>query len=155
MAWRLQLLLATNTARELRTPERADKILEWVSGEMLDELITNAMFVCFAADLEGLSLGSARCDGAPDCAWLTSDAPENKKKKKPRSPVDRGGLPFRTWHATAWPTGCLPVANSGSSGSPSGQSAKPADFREPTCGPKICLPEIERSYPPSDIRPGT
>lgn len=76
-------------SQELRThaSERI-RILEWVSGETLDELLTNAMIFVLPSDLEGLSLALLDAMGAALCV-LTSDVPEN------REVVDGAGFTFR------------------------------------------------------------
>ncbi|MGC1449522.1 MAG: glycosyltransferase family 4 protein [Candidatus Sulfotelmatobacter sp.] len=75
-------------SRELRThaSERI-RMLDWVSGETLDELLTNAMVFVLPSDLEGLSLALLDAMGAAVCA-LTSDVPEN------REAVDGAGFTF-------------------------------------------------------------
>jgi glycosyltransferase involved in cell wall biosynthesis len=75
-------------SRELRThaSERI-RILDWVSGEVLDELLTNAMIFVLPSDLEGLSLALLDAMGAGLCV-LTSDVPEN------REVVDGAGFTF-------------------------------------------------------------
>src|SRR5580693_5885337 len=57
-----------NYSRELQTHagERI-KLLEWVSGEALDELLTNAMMFVLPSDLEGLSLALLDAMGAGLC----------------------------------------------------------------------------------------
>jgi glycosyltransferase involved in cell wall biosynthesis len=61
----------------LRKHESAKIIfLDWVSGEALDELLTNAMLFVLPSDLEGLSLALLDAMGAGVCV-LTSDIPEN------------------------------------------------------------------------------
>ena len=88
-------------SRELRThaSERI-RMLDWVSGETLDELLTNAMIFVLPSDLEGLSLALLDAMGAGLCV-LTSDVPEN-----------RGGCRWRRIHFPArklrrtWPIGC-------------------------------------------------
>lgn len=64
-------------SRELRSHsgERI-KMLDWVSGETLDELLTNAMIFVLPSDLEGLSLALLDAMGAGLCV-LASDVPEN------------------------------------------------------------------------------
>ncbi|MBZ5719596.1 MAG: glycosyltransferase family 4 protein [Acidobacteriia bacterium] len=52
------------------------RLLDWVSGEALDELLTNAMLFVLPSDLEGLSLALLDAMGAGVCV-LTSDIPEN------------------------------------------------------------------------------
>ena len=76
-------------SRELRT-HASDRIrmLDWVSGERLDELLTNAMVFVLPSDLEGLSLALLDAMGAGLCV-LTSDVPEN------REVVDGAGFTFR------------------------------------------------------------
>lgn len=54
------------------------RILEWVSGEILDELLTNAMIFVLPSDLEGLSLALLDAMGSGLCV-LTSDVPENRE----------------------------------------------------------------------------
>ncbi len=66
-------------SRELRT-HQSDRIrmLDWVSGETLDELLTNAMIFVLPSDMEGLSLALLDAMGASLCV-LTSDVPENRE----------------------------------------------------------------------------
>jgi glycosyltransferase involved in cell wall biosynthesis len=75
-------------SRELRT-HASDRIrmLDWVSGETLDELLTNAMIFVLPSDLEGLSLALLDAMGA-GLYVLTSDVPEN------REVVDEAGFTF-------------------------------------------------------------
>ena len=76
-------------ARRLRQ-HQSDRIrvLDWVSGEALDELLTNAMLFVLPSDLEGLSLALLDAMGAGVCV-LASDIPEN------REVVDGSGFTFR------------------------------------------------------------
>lgn len=76
-------------SRELRT-HASDRIrmLNWVSGETLDELLTNAMIFVLPSDLEGLSLALLDAMGAGLCV-LTSDVPENVEV------VDGAGFTFK------------------------------------------------------------
>ncbi len=63
-------------------------MLDWVSGETLDELLTNAMIFVLPSDLEGLSLALLDAMGVGLCV-LTSDVPEN------REVVDGAGYTFQ------------------------------------------------------------
>jgi len=76
-------------SRELRT-HASDRIrmLDSVSGETLDELLTNAMVFVLPSDMEGLSLALLDAMGAGLCV-LTSDVPEN------REVVDGAGFTFQ------------------------------------------------------------
>lgn len=63
--------------------------LDWVSGEALNDLLTNAALFVLPSDLEGLSLALLDAMGAGVCV-LTSDIPENREL------VDGGaGFTFR------------------------------------------------------------
>jgi len=64
------------------------RILDWVSGETLDELLTNAMLFVLPSDLEGLSLALLDAMGAGICV-VTSDVPEN------REVMDGAGFTFQ------------------------------------------------------------
>jgi glycosyltransferase involved in cell wall biosynthesis len=64
------------------------KILDWISGQDLDELLTNAMMFVLPSDLEGLSLALLDAMGAGLCV-LSSDVPEN------REAVADAGFTFR------------------------------------------------------------
>jgi glycosyltransferase involved in cell wall biosynthesis len=64
------------------------RMLDWVSGETLDELLTNAMIFVLPSDMEGLSLALLDAMGASLCV-LTSDVPEN------REVVEGAGFTFR------------------------------------------------------------
>jgi len=66
-------------SKELRR-HASDKIriLDWVSGETLDELLTNAMIFVLPSDMEGLSLALLDAMGAGLCV-LASDIPENRE----------------------------------------------------------------------------
>ncbi len=81
-------------SRTLRThaSERI-RMLEWVSGETLDELLTNAMVFVLPSDLEGLSLALLDALGAGLCV-LTSDVPENCEV------VDGAGFTFQRGSAS-------------------------------------------------------
>jgi glycosyltransferase involved in cell wall biosynthesis len=64
------------------------KMLDWVSGDDLDELLTNAMMFVLPSELEGLSLALLDAMGAGLCV-LSSDVPEN------REAIDTAGFTFR------------------------------------------------------------
>jgi glycosyltransferase involved in cell wall biosynthesis len=64
------------------------KMLDWVSGDDLDELLTNAMLFVLPSELEGLSLALLDAMGAGLCV-LSSDVPEN------REAIDTAGFTFR------------------------------------------------------------
>jgi len=76
-------------SRQLRshTGQRI-KILDWVSGNDLDELLTNAMVFVLPSELEGLSLALLDAMGAGLCV-LSSDVPEN------REAIETVGFTFR------------------------------------------------------------
>lgn len=63
-------------------------LLNWVSGEALSEVLTNAALFVLPSDLEGLSLALLDAMGAGICV-LTSDIPEN------REVVEDAGFTFR------------------------------------------------------------
>jgi len=76
-------------SRELREHAGENiRMLDWVSGETLDELLTNAMLFVLPSDLEGLSLALLDAMGAGLCV-VTSDVPEN------REVVDGAGFTFQ------------------------------------------------------------
>ena len=76
-------------SRELRKHASARiLILDWVAGDTLDELLTNAMLFVLPSDLEGLSLALLDAMGAGLCV-VTSDVPEN------REVVDGAGFTFQ------------------------------------------------------------
>ena len=54
------------------------QFLDWVSGEALQELLTNAALFVLPSDLEGLSLALLDAMGAGVCV-LASDVPENRE----------------------------------------------------------------------------
>jgi glycosyltransferase involved in cell wall biosynthesis len=76
-------------SRQLRkhTSERII-LLDWVSGDTLDELLTNAMLYVHPSALEGLSLALLDAMGAGLCV-LTSDVPENQEA------IEGAGFTFR------------------------------------------------------------
>jgi glycosyltransferase involved in cell wall biosynthesis len=63
-------------------------LLNWISGEALNEALTNAALFVLPSDLEGLSLALLDAMGAGVCV-LVSDIPEN------REVVDGAGFTFR------------------------------------------------------------
>jgi glycosyltransferase involved in cell wall biosynthesis len=76
-------------SRELRRHEgERVKILDWVCGEVLDELLTTAMIFALPSDMEGLSLALLDAMGAGVCV-LASDVPEN------REALEGAGFMFR------------------------------------------------------------
>jgi glycosyltransferase involved in cell wall biosynthesis len=52
------------------------RVLDWISGDALEEVLTNAALFVLPSDLEGLSLALLDAMGAGLCV-LASDAPEN------------------------------------------------------------------------------
>ena len=68
------------------------RVLDWVSGDTLDELLTNASIFVLPSDLEGLSLALLDAMGAGLCV-LTSDVPEN------REVVEGAGFTFQRGNA--------------------------------------------------------
>jgi glycosyltransferase involved in cell wall biosynthesis len=69
------------------------KVLDWVAGDTLHELLTNAMIFVLPSDLEGLSLALLDAMGAGLCV-LASDIPEN------REAVEEAGFTFRRGDAS-------------------------------------------------------
>jgi glycosyltransferase involved in cell wall biosynthesis len=67
-------------------------MLNWVSGETLDELLTNAMIFVLPSEMEGLSLALLDAMGAGLCV-LTGDVPEN------REVVEGAGFTFQCGNA--------------------------------------------------------
>jgi len=66
-------------AEQLRTHANGKIVfLDWVSGDALNELLTNAALFVLPSDLEGMSLALLDAMGAGVCT-LTSDIPENRE----------------------------------------------------------------------------
>jgi glycosyltransferase involved in cell wall biosynthesis len=76
------------TARLQRHQSEQIILLKWISGEALNEVLTNAALFVLPSDLEGLSLALLDAMGAGICV-LTSDIPEN------REVVENAGFTFR------------------------------------------------------------
>jgi glycosyltransferase involved in cell wall biosynthesis len=70
----------TDSYVETLRSHAGDKIrfLAWVSGDALNELVTNAALFVLPSDLEGMSLALLDAMGAGVCT-LTSDIPENRE----------------------------------------------------------------------------
>jgi len=113
------------------------KILDWVSGDTLDELLTNAMLFVLPSDLEGLSLALLDAMGAGLCV-LTSDIPEN------REVVNEAGFTFERGNSGDLADRLRFLIADPAVGEAAGQAAK-ARIREQYQWPKIAA-EIERSY---------
>ncbi len=75
-----------------RMPAISIRMLNWVSGAILDELLTNAMIFVLPSEMEGLSLALLDAMGAGLCV-LTSDVPEN------REVVEGAGFTFQRGNA--------------------------------------------------------
>jgi glycosyltransferase involved in cell wall biosynthesis len=74
---------------ELRKSQSARiLLLDWVAGEALEQLLTNAALFVMPSDIEGLSLALLDAMGAGVCV-LASDVPENREL------VDGVGFTFR------------------------------------------------------------
>lgn len=113
------------------------KILDWVSGETLDELLTNAMLFVLPSDLEGLSLALLDAMGAGLCV-LTSDIPEN------REVVNEAGFTFERGNSADLADRLRFLIANPTVREAAGAAAK-ARIREEYLWPKIAA-DIERSY---------
>jgi glycosyltransferase involved in cell wall biosynthesis len=81
-------------SRKLRThASNRILLLDWVAGDVLNELLTNAMLFVLPSDLEGLSLALLDAMGAGLCV-LASDIPEN------REVIDVVGFTFEPGNVT-------------------------------------------------------
>jgi glycosyltransferase involved in cell wall biosynthesis len=127
-----------NYSRELRT-HASDriKILDWVSGETLDQLLTNAMLFVLPSDLEGLSLALLDAMGAGLCV-VASDVAEN------REVVMDAGYTFRRGDAGDLADRLSFLIANPAVREAAGRAAK-ARVREHYLWPKIAQ-EIERAY---------
>jgi glycosyltransferase involved in cell wall biosynthesis len=125
-------------SRELRT-HASDriKILDWVSGETLDQLLTNAMLFVLPSDLEGLSLALLDAMGAGLCV-VASDVAEN------REVVAGAGYTFRWGDAGDLADRLRFLIANPAVREAAGRTAK-ARVREHYQWPKIAE-EIERAY---------
>jgi glycosyltransferase involved in cell wall biosynthesis len=125
-------------SRQLRT-HASDRIkmLGWVSGEVLDELLTNAMMFVLPSDLEGLSLALLDAMGAGLCV-LSSDVAEN------REVVDDAGFTFRRGDAADLADRLRFLIANPTVREAAGQAAK-RRIREHYQWPQIAA-EVERVY---------
>jgi glycosyltransferase involved in cell wall biosynthesis len=85
----------TDAYAESLRKRASDRIIftDWVAGDALSELLTNAALFVLPSDLEGLSLALLEAMGASTCV-LTSDVPENCEV------VDGAGFTFRAGDVT-------------------------------------------------------
>ena len=113
------------------------KMLDWVSGEALDELLTNAMIFVLPSDLEGLSLALLDAMGAGLCV-LSSDVAEN------REAMDDAGFTFRRGDAADLADRLRFLIANPAVREAAGQAAK-RRIREHYQWPQIAA-EIERVY---------
>jgi len=80
-------------AAELRSHESERiRILDWLSGDLLEEVLTNAALFVLPSDLEGASLALLDAMGAGRCV-LASDTPENCEL------IGNAGFTFRRGNA--------------------------------------------------------
>src|ERR1700691_1832170 len=125
-------------SRQLRShANERIRILDWVSGKALDELLTNAMLFVMPSDLEGLSLALLDAMGAGLCV-LTSDVAEN------REAVDDTGFTFRRGDAADLADRLRFLIANPAVREAAGQAAK-RRIREHYQWPKIAA-EVERVY---------
>lgn len=64
------------------------KFVDWLSGDALDEILTNAALFVLPSDMEGMSLSLLDAMGAGVCV-LASDVPENVE------PIGNAGFTFK------------------------------------------------------------
>jgi glycosyltransferase involved in cell wall biosynthesis len=125
-------------SRQLRTHASDQiKILDWVTGEALDELLTNAMLFVLPSDMEGLSLALLDAMGAGLCV-VASDVPEN------REVVRDAGYTFRRGDAGDLADRLSFLIANPAVREAAGRAAK-ARILEHYMWPKIAA-EIERAY---------
>jgi glycosyltransferase involved in cell wall biosynthesis len=113
------------------------KILDWVSGETLEELLTNAMLFVLPSDMEGMSLALLDAMGAGLCV-VASDVPEN------REVVTDAGYTFRRGDAADLADRLRFLIANPAVREAAGRAAK-ARVREHYLWPKIAG-DIERTY---------
>jgi glycosyltransferase involved in cell wall biosynthesis len=113
------------------------KMLNWVSGEVLDELLTNAMVFVLPSDLEGLSLALLDAMGAGLCV-VSSDVAEN------REAIDDAGFTFRRGDAADLADRLRFLIANPAVRKAAGQAAK-RRIRDHYQWPQIAV-EIERVY---------
>ena len=113
------------------------KLLDWVAGDTLDELLTNAMIFVLPSDMEGLSLALLDAMGTGLCV-LTSDVPEN------REVVDGAGFTFQRGNAADLADRLRFLITNSAAREAAGRAAQ-ARIREQYVWPKIAE-EIEKVY---------
>jgi glycosyltransferase involved in cell wall biosynthesis len=113
------------------------RILDWVSGETLDELLTNAMLFVLPSDMEGMSLALLDAMGAGLCV-VASDVPEN------REVVTDAGYTFRRGDAADLADRLRFLIANPAVREAAGKAAK-ARVREHYLWPKIAG-DIEQTY---------
>ena len=112
-------------------------LLDYVSGNTFDELLTNAMLFVLPSDLEGLSLALLEAMGAGLCV-LVSDIPENLEL------MDGTGFTFRCGDVADLTRMLALLIHSGSLRADAGLAARKR-IEEQYLWPKI-VKEIEAAY---------